>query len=121
MATITHQRAALAAALSGVSGLRVRDARPAVPRAGDGWVSVQRVSPGATVRTCDCTFVAVLLLGADERSAADQAAILAVPIIDAVTTGPLHPDGVAVETATITSGDGGDLYSLIVTLTVEVD
>lgn len=123
MASITEQRALLASVLSGVSGLTVRTERPVQARAGDGWVNVGRVAPGLSTVTCDCTFVAVLVLGSDERRASELIASLSVPIVDAVTQGALHPDAVTLEPATIPAGDSspGDVYALILTLTLEVD
>lgn len=123
MATITEQQAALMAVLATATGMNVRAERPTVAKAGDGWVNVAKVSPSAfSTTTCDATFTAVLILGADERQAADRVAKLSVPVINAVTTGPLHPDGVSVEPAVLPVGDvsPGALYALILTLTLEV-
>jgi hypothetical protein len=123
VATISEQRAAIAAAISPAAGMSVRTERPGIARAGDGWVNLTRVAPSAFANTtCDATFTVVLVLGADERRAVELAATLSVPVINAVTTGALHPDGVAIETAVIPAGDSapGDLYALILTLTLEV-
>lgn len=124
MATIDEQRTAIAAALTGVGGLTVRTERPVQARALDGWVNVAKVAPSSFATTaCDCTFTAVLILGADERHATERVAELSVPVINAVTTGPLHPDGVSLEPAVLPVGDvsPGNLYALILTLTLEVD
>lgn len=123
MATIAEQRAAIAAAVSLAAGMAVATERPTHPRQGSGWVNLTRVAPSALSNvSCDATFSVVLVLGADERRAAELSATLAVPLVNAVTQGALHPDGVAVETALLPAGDvsPGDLYALILTLTLEV-
>jgi hypothetical protein len=123
VATIAEQRSLLASLLTGVGGLTVRAERPTQPRTGDGWVNVSRVVPGLSVTSCDCTLVAVLVLGSDERKAGELIATLSVPIVNAVTRGPLHPSDVGIEPATLPAGDStpGDVYALILTLTVEVN
>lgn len=123
MASITQTQADLAAALAVVTGGAVRTLPATSPRAGDGWVNIGRVVPGSRVTTCDCTFVAVLVLGSDAARAAEQIRTLPIALIDAVTTGPFHPDGVTVEPAELPAGDvaPGSLYALILTLTLEVD
>ncbi len=124
MATISEQRAAVAAAVSLAAGMTVTTERPTHPMQGSGWVNLTRVAPSAfSVTTCDATFAVALVLGADERVAIDLSATLSVPVINAVTAGALHPDGVFIETALLPAGDAspGDLYALILTLTLEVD
>lgn len=124
MANIAAQRAVLASVLSAASGMRVAVERPTLARAGDGWVNVGKVAPSTfSAATCDCTFVAVLVLGSDERRAGELVASLSVPIVNAVTQGPLHPDSVSLEPATLPAGDSspGDVYALVLTLTLEVD
>lgn len=122
MASINEQRALLASVLSGVSGLSVRTERPTQARAGDGWVNVGRVAPGLPTTACDCTFTVVVVLGSDERRANEMLATLSVPIINAVTQGALHPSDVGLEPATLPAGDStpGDVFALILTLTLEV-
>lgn len=123
MATIAEQRAAVASVVSLAAGMTVKTERPTIPRQGHGWVNLTRVVPSAfSVAACDATFTVVLVLGADERRAVELSATLAVPVINAVTTGALHPDGVSVETALLPAGDAapGDLFALILTLTLEV-
>jgi len=124
VASIGQQQAALAALVSAaLPGFRVGVEPVVQARAGDGWVNVGRVVPGATLTTADCTFTVVVVLGADARKAAELLRSLPVPLLNAVTTGALHPDGVAVEPATLPAGDSSpaDLYALILTLTLEVD
>lgn len=123
MANIAAQATTLAAVLSAVGGLTVRTERPVQAKALDGWVNPGKVTPGMSTTTCDCTYTAVLILGADERKAAELVASLSVPIINAVTTGPLHPDDVSLEPIILPAGDvsPGDLYALVLTLTLEVD
>lgn len=123
MATIAEQRAAVASAVSLAAGMSVTTERPTHPRQGSGWVNLTRVVPSSfSVAACDATFTVVLVLGADERKAIELSATLAVPVINAVTQGALHPDGVAIETALLPAGDAspGDLFALILTLTLEV-
>lgn len=123
MASITQTQTDLAAALAAVTGGTVRTLPASSPRAGDGWVNISRIVPGSSVQACDCTFVAILVLGSDAARAAEQIRTLPVALIDAVTTGPFHPDGVSVEPAELPAGDvaPGSLFALILTLTLEVD
>jgi len=124
VASIRDQQLAIAAAVSAASlGFTVSDLPPTQPRAGVGWVNVGRVTIGQTLRTADCTFTVVLVLGADARKADEQLTILPVPLINALTTGALHAGDVAVEPATLPAGDvsPAQLYALFVTLTLEVD
>lgn len=127
MATITEQQALIAAVLMDATasmGMHIRVERPTVAKGGDGWVNVAKITPSSfAVTTCDCTFSVVLVLGADERHAAGRVAELSVPVINAVTRGPLHPDGVSLEPAVLPVGDvsPGNLYALILNLTLEVD
>lgn len=124
MANIAAQAATLAVVLSSATGMRVWTERPTLVRAGDGWVNVAKVAPSAfSAATCDATFTGVLILGSDERQAALRVAELSVPVINAVTQGSLHPDGVSLEPALLPVGDvsAGEMYALITTLTLEVD
>jgi hypothetical protein len=117
-------RTAIADVLNTVAGLNVRPYAVKTPKPGDGWVNFTRIAPsGFSTTTCDCTYTVVITLGADERHATERAAELSVPVINAVTTGPLHPDGVSLEPAVLPVGDvsPGNLYALILTLTLEVD
>jgi hypothetical protein len=124
MASIRDQQAAVAAALTATGlGFTVGTV-PATPvRAGVGWVNVGRVSIGQMLRTADCTFTAVLVLGDDDRKAAEFLAASSVPLLNALTTGALHAGDVTVEPVTLPAGDvePAALYALIVTLTLEVD
>jgi len=124
MATLVQTQADLAAALTAVTAGTVRTLPVSPAKAGDGWVNIGKITPAATSMTkVDVTFTCVLVLGADARAAAAQLPTLARPLIDAVTTGPFHPDGVSVEPATLPAGDSapGDLYALILTLNLECD
>lgn len=124
MASIAQQQDAIAAAITALGTFSVRLEPPAQAKAGDGWVNVGRVVPGSTMTTCDCTFVVVLIVGADARQASRQIRTLPVQLVNAVTASPtLHPDGVTVEPATLPAGDvaPGELYALVLTLTLEVD
>lgn len=123
MATISQQRVALADAVSHAAGMRVSVDRPTIARQGAGWVNLNRVVPSPfSVATCDATFAVVLTLGSDERRANELASTLSVAVVNAVTTGALHPSDVSVEPAVIPVGDAtaGDMYALILTLTLEV-
>lgn len=122
MATISEQRAAIAAAVSLASGMTVGTVRPTLGRQGIGWVNLTRVVPSSfSVTACDATYTVVLVLGSDERQAAELSGALAVPVIGGVYA-ELHPSDVSVEMALIPAGDAvpGDVYAMIVTLTVEV-
>lgn len=124
MASIAATRAALAEALTGLGGLTVTTRQPGTVRALDGWVNVGPVRPSPhSVASCDATFTAVLALSADRRVAEDLVDALSVDVLDAVTKGALHPDGVSLEPAEIPAGDvaPGSLFALVLTLTLEVD
>lgn len=123
MASITAQQTALADVLSDAFGGDVRTEPVTSPKALDGWVNIGKVVPGSTMTTCDCTFTAVLILGSDARKAAESLRTLPVAIIAAVTTGALHPSDVSLEPVTLPAGDvaPGELYALVLTLTLEVD
>lgn len=123
MASIAQQQDAVAAAVTALGTFTVRSEPPVQAKAGDGWVNIGQVTPGSTLTTCDCTFVVVLIIGSDARQAAKQLRTLPVQLVNAVTTGPLHPDGVTVEPAELPAGDvaPGSLYALVLTLTLEVD
>ena len=124
MASITQQQTALASLVSAaLPGFTVSTEPLVQARAGAGWVNIGRVVPGSTMTTADCTFTVVVVLGADQRKAAELLRSLPVPLLNAVTTGALHPDDVAIEPVTLPAGDvsPADLYALVLTLTLEVD
>lgn len=123
MASLAQTRTDVATVLSGVGGMTVRTRPVAGPKALDGWVNVGRITPGQTYTTKSVTFVAVLVLGSDERTAEGLIETLSGPVLDAVTTGPLHPDSVVIEPGLIPAGDvaPAQLYVLTLSLTLEVD
>lgn len=124
MAGLAQVRTDVAAAVQAVDAalnIRTRPVKNARPN--DGWVIVERVAP-ATYTACEATLTAVVLLGstADETKAEDRFEALAVALVDAVTTGDLHPSDVRCEPATVLVGDPGvPMYALTLTLTLEVD
>lgn len=119
--TLTTARAAIATALSTVSGLDVR-ARPIkTPKAGDGWVTITRIVP-ADFSACLATFTAVVVLGADSAKAEELFESYGVDVIDAVTSSTLNPTDVALEPQALVVGDqASPMYVLALTLSLLVE
>ena len=118
---LSAARQALADALSVVSGVDVRP-RPfkAAPKAGDGWVVVQRLAP-STFSACSATLAAVVVLSADETKAEELLDAQAVGLVDAVTSS-LNPADVSLEPQAVVVGQtAAPLYAAVLTLTLEVD
>jgi len=120
--TLTEAREAVADALTALEGLNVRARGPVkLPRTGDGWVTVGRLTP-ASYTACSVTVVAVIILGADTAAAEELLDLWAVDIIDAVTTAEDLPvSDVALEPITLVVESGATLHALTVTLTTEVE
>lgn len=117
--SLAEARAAVAAALSTVSGLTVRTRPVATPKVGDGWVVVTRLAPAAFT-ACAATFTAVVILGADEAAAEGLLETYGVACIDAVTS-RLQAADVSLEAQVLLAGTTSTpLYAIAVTLTLEV-
>lgn len=121
--TLTEARQAVATALSTVAGWNVRP-RPlrAAPKAGDGWVVLNRLEPADFTRST-ATMTAVLILGADEAKAELRLEQDATALINAITgADDLAPADVALEAISLAVGDtAAPLYGAALTLTLEVD
>lgn len=119
MATVEQTRADVAAAVNAADAtLRVRVRSVKTPRPLDGWVIVGRVFPGP-YRT-ECVYTVLVLLAAEQDKADERFSALAVPLVDALTKGVLHPSDVAAEPVTVLVGDA-PMFALALTLTLEVD
>lgn len=119
--TLTDARAAIAAALNTIDGLRVKPSGIYKnPRPNDGWVTLSRVEPSDFYGACLVSFEAVVVLGSDEAMAESRFEELAPEVIDAVTAGDLPPAaGVAVTPAMVMSGTG-EMPALALSFTMEV-
>ncbi len=119
--TLGVARAAIATALSTVSGVDVR-ARPwkGVGKAGDGWVTITRLVP-ADFSSCYAIFAAVVILSSDEVKAEAALEDQATALIDAVTASDLDPTDVELEPSVLTVGQASSpLYAAVLTITLEV-
>lgn len=122
MATLTQARQALADALSAVPSVTVRP-RPgkAVPKPGDGWVTVSRIEP-ADFLACTATLAAVVVLSADEVKAEDALNDMGVALIDAVTSSSLNTADVQLDPQAIVVGQtASPLYAAVITVSVLVE
>lgn len=122
MASLVETRDALAAAVNAVdASLRVKTRTVKTPRADDGWVITGKLTP-ATYAACDAVLIVLVLLGADETRSQERFDVLAVPLVDALTKGALHPQDVTCEPVTVLVGEPAvPMYALTLTLTLEVD
>jgi hypothetical protein len=119
---LSSARQGLAAALSTVTGVTVR-ARPskAAPKAGDGWVAVQRLAP-ADFSSCMVTLAAVVVLASDQVKAEETLDTIGVALIDAVTESSIYPADVFLEPETLAVGQtAAPLYAAVVTASMLVD
>lgn len=119
--TLTEAREAIAAALSAVEDIHVRDRGPLkAPRQGDGWVTIQSLAPADYTR-CTARLTAIVVLGSDEALAETLLETWAVACIDAVTTGDIPTSDVVLEPILLTVDTGGALWAFTLTMTTEVE
>jgi hypothetical protein len=114
-------RAAIATALSALSGVEVRT-RPwkGAGKAGDGWVTITRIEP-ADFKASYATFAVVVILSADEVKAETALEDQATGLIDALTGSNLDPTDVVLEPTVMTVGQSASpLYAAVLTITLEV-
>jgi hypothetical protein len=120
--SLARVRQALADALIDGAGVSVR-ARPskAVPKPGDGWVVVQRLTP-ADFTSCLATLAVVVVLSADEAKAEESLDTLGVALIDAVTSSTLNTADVSLEPQAVIVGQtASPLYAAVLTVSVLVE
>lgn len=115
--SLSSVRAELALAAS-IPGVTVR-AWPTVkaPVAGDGWVVVQRVTPGG-FRSCAVTWTVVVCLGQDTAKAEELFEEWAIPVLDAITNG-IACAAVSVEPVALATEQGGTLHGFTLTCTTD--
>lgn len=123
MATIAEQRAAVAAALSGVTELDVRPAGPVKsPKAGDGWVVVGDVTP-AGYRSWDAPLTGLVVLGSDlvkAEALADEWTLPALAALDSAADLLFSDLTARREQLSAGEASAGALFVLTISLTVEV-
>jgi hypothetical protein len=122
---LSETREAVAEALSEVDGYNVRP-RPfsAVPKTGDGWVTVTTVRPSTESFTgYTAQMTAVLVLSADEATAEMNLEEDAVEFFTAITDADcLLVSDMSIEAQVLVTGtNAAPLYVAALALTLEVD
>ena len=121
MATISEQRAAVAAALNTIGGITVT-AHPVTNnlRPGDGWVNVTRIAP-SDFSASAATMAAVVALGPDPVASDALFDTLAVQLVDTITDMGGVTDVSAEPLLLVADGTvPGNLYAIQVIFTLEV-
>jgi hypothetical protein len=122
--TLAEAREDIATALSTIEGYDVR-ARPftSAPKPGDGWVTVQRVTPSDFTHSM-ATLAVVIVLSPDQAQAETALDEDATDLVNTLTidTACLNPADVSLEAmALVVGNDAAPLYCVTLTLSVEVD
>lgn len=111
MSTVATDRAAIAAALSTVTGVKGYQYRPPTPKPGDAWPTLPTLDRQADL-IWRPTWTVVVFLPQDERAASDWLDAHFDAIVGALQTGPIYPE--TAEPGLMNTG-AGDMYVLEIT------
>lgn len=109
--SLATERAAIAAALSTVTGVNGYPHRPTTPRPGDAWPTLPTLDRQADL-IWRRTWTVIVLLPQDERGASTWLDQHFDALVAALQAGPIYPE--TAEPALINTG-AGDMYALEIT------
>lgn len=118
--TLTEVRQAVADALSTNGYTVLSHAEKPAPVEGDGWVTVEQITPAARFGMVRVDLAVVLVLGADSRTHDALFDEIAVPAFTAIREAEFNSADVRVSPARLETIGGATVYAAVVNLTVEV-